>query len=306
MKKVIVLICVTALLLCGCSMPGLDFSGNRGEKYIDAIKNEVLTGIDGTYEKVFDKFFDNGTWEFFADEEGRDFVEFVGNCTFENEVKKAKIRFTITNKKKDDIRFEATYLSLNDVPQTTDTLSELLREASLVYIGKDITEAPAVVTETKPAVKQKANNTVTYAKYTNGRFGFSIDVPTFLIKQRDPDNGSGFTFVSDDGTVVLTVYGSHYPIVMYTNPTIETLYQEGQANADYTITYKAQKNNWYVLSGSKGSDVVYEKYFLKSDGSENVFVITYPQYREKEFDPIVTHISKSFKTGVGIDSDVSQ
>ena len=73
---------------------------------------------------------------------------------------------------------------------------------------------------------------------------------------------------------------------------------------DYTPTYKDKGDNFFVLSGCRGDKIVYEKHILKSDLTENSFVIEYPASKKDEFNAVVTYISKNMTTGIGSDSDV--
>src|SRR6185437_5056337 len=61
--------------------------------------------------------------------------------------------------------------------------------------------APASGSSSQPSAP------LTYRRYTNQRFGFTTLRPaSFTVKSSLPD-GQGFTWVSPDGTVVLSVYG---------------------------------------------------------------------------------------------------
>lgn len=142
-----------------------------------------------------------------------------------------------------------------------------------------------------------------YKTYRNGRFGFKIDVPDFLYAGSEPDNGSGLTFTSSDGTITLTVYGSH-DALMYGG--IAGLYGARLSEADFPVSYKVQKGNWCVLSGDYDNTVYYQKCIYKSDETINEFLITYPKSVEKTMDSVVTHLYSSFRTGIGDDSAVSK
>lgn len=152
---------------------------------------------------------------------------------------------------------------------------------------------------TSPSVRSNPE----YTTYRNGRFGFSIDIPDFLHAGREPDNGSGLTFTSSDGTITLIAYGSH-DALMYGG--IAGLYEARLADAEFPVSYKVQKDNWCVLSGDYDNTVYYQKCIYKSDETINEFLITYPKSVEKTMDSVVTHLYSSFRTGIGDDSEVAK
>ncbi len=62
------------------------------------------------------------------------------------------------------------------------------------------------------------------------------------------------------------------------------------------ITYRAKGDNWFVLSGYKGSQILYRKTYLEGEAINHLSV-QYPlKYAEKYAD-IVKQISLSFKPG---------
>ena len=149
-------------------------------------------------------------------------------------------------------------------------------------------------------------DTVQYKTYTNGRFGYTVHYPDYFIPQTPPDNGSGLNFVSPDGEFVMNTWGSHGPVVLNVDVTLDSYYRDTLASLDYVPTYKVKKSNFFVISGYLNGNTIYERHILKSDGTENVVKMIYPASREKEFDEIVTHISLNFTSGAGDDSVVSK
>ena len=137
--------------------------------------------------------------------------------------------------------------------------------------------------------------------------GYNIGGRTVVIAE-DLDNYGFHCFYNDDESVSLSVYGHHHLPELYSPmvTNVKQLFEHEKRTRDYVINYDVQKDNWFVISGNRGDEVVYERYFFKSDDTVNVFSIVYPRSREKEFDEIVTHISKSFKTGIGGDSVVQK
>lgn len=146
------------------------------------------------------------------------------------------------------------------------------------------------------------NGEILYNSYKNLRYGFSVDIPDFLNGGQS-DNGDGITYQSNDNTVSVVAYGSHSPKVFYENPTIQSAYDDEVATRGCTPSYKANGDNWFVISWEDGENIKYERYILNTDGTENVLLMTYPKNKAKEMDEIVTKISLSFKSGSGYDSE---
>ena len=66
-------------------------------------------------------------------------------------------------------------------------------------------------------------------------------------------------------------------------------------DAGEVITYQAQGDNWFVISGTHGDDIFYERHLLSHRGElTNGFVISYPARLKETYDPIVARMSKSF------------
>jgi hypothetical protein len=107
--------------------------------------NNSYPGI--TYEEAFENFFAYPTWEYFKgtqdgpDDDGDgepdytiddiDVVEFTGNCTYSDVEVKALVQFQLDI---DAGTFEATYLSFNDVPQSSSMITELLSTVFETYM----------------------------------------------------------------------------------------------------------------------------------------------------------------------------
>jgi hypothetical protein len=137
--------------------------------------------------------------------------------------------------------------------------------------------------------------------YNNGRFGFSVQYPTNLLtKKTYPENGDGIWLSNDDGTVEVTPSAG---FALNTSNT-KQMYKEAidwkQENKAMEITYKRQKNNWYVLSGYDHSSnkIFYEKYYL-NNGVRSGFSILFPKNEKKKYEKLVDIIAKNFKPSFG-------
>lgn len=125
------------------------------DEHVLAVKNANNSNYPGvTYGDAFEEFFGSPAWKYFKgtqegpDDDGDgepdyvnediDVIEFTGYCTYSNVEVKALIQFALDE---DAGTFEATYLSFNEVPQSTLTLSALLSKVFESYLGSSDTTA---------------------------------------------------------------------------------------------------------------------------------------------------------------------
>jgi len=129
-----------------------------------------------------------------------------------------------------------------------------------------------------------------FSRYCNGRFGFCVDYPTGLVLEPEPDNGDGRRFHDSAGFLMMAS--------AMTNASDDTLEREmnSQAGGFDRITYQAKGKDWFVLSGSKGSHILYRKTYI-GPGAVNRLYFEYPATLNKKYNPIVTKISRSFEPG---------
>ena len=144
-----------------------------------------------------------------------------------------------------------------------------------------------------------------YFTYTNERFGFSVDVPDYLKPTETSENGDGLYFETTGGDTYVSVYGS-YADTYYNYPNIDEIYSKTLAEMEYTPKFTEKNNNSFEISWDEYNTAYIGKYYLKSDGTENVLTVSYPLSKEKEYEDDIRHIVDSFKTGSGYDSDVSE
>jgi hypothetical protein len=131
-----------------------------------------------------------------------------------------------------------------------------------------------------------------WERYTNERFGTMADVPRHLfgLVEPPPANGDGREFKAEDGAG-LWIYGSFGPSV------VTDTFQEYKAwllkqNDLDRLTYKAEGKNWLVLSGTKGTNIVYMK-IMEGCGAAHEVHIEYAAQNKKLYDPVVARLSQS-------------
>jgi hypothetical protein len=138
--------------------------------------------------------------------------------------------------------------------------------------------------------------------YQNDRYGTTIDYPAIFKPQRPPDNDDGRHFKSAAGAEFWVaasyyVYVLDFDIAQYRDFILKNL------DPGAVVTYQAHGDNWFVISGTKGATIFYQRHML-SHGAQltESFAITYPAALKPTYDPIVARMAKSFRPGTGFQS----
>jgi serine/threonine-protein kinase len=133
--------------------------------------------------------------------------------------------------------------------------------------------------------------------YINDRYGTTIDYPASFQPQPPPDDDDGRAFKSPDGasfSVAASYGGIDSDLATYREFILE---HEPKSAA---VTYQAQGKDWFVVSGTNGDRVFYERHLLSHGGEMTEdFVMSYPAARKQAYDPIVARMAKSFRSGSG-------
>lgn len=128
--------------------------------------------------------------------------------------------------------------------------------------------------------------------YVNGRFGTSISYPADIFTPGDaPENGDGQRF--DGGESALEVFAWEN----LDGESALSLKQRLVGTEGYTeVTYSPTGPNWLVLSGYRGEDIFYEKYFFRGD-TVHGFGMEFPEGEKPFYAPIVEEVENSFRSG---------
>ena len=128
--------------------------------------------------------------------------------------------------------------------------------------------------------------------YVNDRFGTSFAFPADIFTpSAPPENGDGRRFVAEDAT--LEVYAWHN----IDDENARTLKRRLVGSDGYTdVTYSPSGRSWLVLSGYRGDNIFYEKYFFRGD-TVHGFGIEFPAGEKPYYAPIIERIENSFHAG---------
>lgn len=126
----------------------------------------------------------------------------------------------------------------------------------------------------------------TYDRYTNHKYGFSVDVPTFFAKKAGDADGRGQPFE----------YGARARLrawAMYDNPpmTLQQLYADWTRRAG--LTFKAiAGNSWVVRGKAEGGRLFYSRSIL-SEGLITTVEVTYDGDLADALEPVLARVGAS-------------
>ncbi len=147
------------------------------------------------------------------------------------------------------------------------------------------------------AAPARADNWLTYH---NDRYGTTIDYPDQFKAEPPPDSNDGRKFTSTDGAQ-FSVYASYnaldFNLAKFLDFALKNL-DPGQV-----VTYKTHGDGWFVISGTNGANIFYERHLLSHGGQMTEgFSMSYPAASKLTYDPIVARMAKSFRVGKGYQS----
>ena len=131
--------------------------------------------------------------------------------------------------------------------------------------------------------------------YHNQRFDFCVDYPSnFLNPSGESENHDGNTFANANGSSEMRASGMYNAL----DETAAEAFERATENDNYydeerKISYKLQKDNWFVISGNYNESIFYVKSILVDD----TFYTLYFEYHSSEtdqFDEIIKRTTKDF------------
>jgi hypothetical protein len=174
------------------------------------------------------------------------------------------------------------------------TKSETEDQASPTVVGEQQARSEPTV-GTTPALS--ATKPGTWAVYRNARAGFALKYPADVFalgeNEVDPDDR---LLTSKDGRALLRIS------VMPNEPR-QTVGQYrrslmAERYADATFDYTPQRDNWFVLSGSVGGEMFYQRITFSCDQrSIHGWILVYPMAERPLFDAIVEGMYRSYRYG---------
>ncbi|MFT3743665.1 MAG: hypothetical protein QM785_05145 [Pyrinomonadaceae bacterium] len=136
-----------------------------------------------------------------------------------------------------------------------------------------------------------------YESYSNTRFEYDLKYPADLFTpQEESQNGDGRAYLSKDGTAKVLVWGQYNALFK----TLKTAYNADLKNHPKGVSYKTLLKDGYVISGTSGGKIFYQKTMLNGKDGDGgavfaTFLIEYKAADKAKFDSVVRKMAASFK-----------
>lgn len=128
----------------------------------------------------------------------------------------------------------------------------------------------------------------TYERYSNHKFGFSVDVPTLFVKKAGDADGRGQPFE----------YGSKARLrawAMYDNPPMSVQQLYGDWTRREAVTFKTLVVNTWIVRGREGGHFYYSRSIL-ADNIITTVEVTYEPDIADTIEPILARVGPSLMT----------
>ena len=131
-----------------------------------------------------------------------------------------------------------------------------------------------------------------YRSYVNARYGYAICYPAFMASKPEAPNGDGRTFTAGGGGE-LAVFGRNNPDGASLADTVrdDAADLAGQGGR---ISYRTQKADWAVFSGTSGPNTFYSKTIRRGDHFV-IFELTYPSAAGARYKPVIQRLLGCFR-----------
>lgn len=133
-----------------------------------------------------------------------------------------------------------------------------------------------------------------WTTYEDVQFGCVLDYPAGLFNPDAPTPDEPRRFSSSDTEVYFRMQGVANASG-WSPQAIKEKYLA--ANMPGDVTYDRTRSDFVVLSGYRGPNIFYTKVAVSDDrNTACILEITYPRSQKGAFDPIVTRMSRSFRS----------
>jgi hypothetical protein len=172
-------------------------------------------------------------------------------------------------------------------------------QAALATLSAPAPADGEITPSPKPVARPAPGPPVGWAAYRNLRFKFSLKYPAAVFTAAKPDADPNATvLVSQDGRASLRLWAAQNAhratLASYRRRVMETRY----ANA--TFDYAPVRDFWFVLSGTLGDAMFYERVTYACDRKAiHSWQLNYPLSERSLYDPIVEAMHRSYQNGNG-------
>jgi hypothetical protein len=161
------------------------------------------------------------------------------------------------------------------------------RRVAVAPPGPDSSPAPAT-----------SAKTLAWTGIRNARFGFSLDYPSDVFVADPGQTDEGAAFRSRDGRARLVVSAG-----VNSKGTTLTTHRRSLMEGPYgnaLLDYTPRRRYWYVLSGTLGEEMLYERVTFSCDGrTVHSWKLAYPLSERAFYDRIVEDMHRRYKHSNG-------
>jgi curved DNA-binding protein CbpA len=156
------------------------------------------------------------------------------------------------------------------------------------------TQSASLEVEPAPAIKPKP---VRWTLLENAGGGFELKYPADVFAPKPGAlEADDRLFVSQDGHSLLRVYANRSSPAMAPSKYRAALLAKRYAGA--SLDYAPQRANWFVLSGTLGQEMFYERVSFSCDHrSFHGWLITYPVVERQFYDAVVEEMHRTYRYG---------
>jgi len=129
--------------------------------------------------------------------------------------------------------------------------------------------------------------------YENGRFGYTIELPSGFKTVSTPDNGDGLGLASADGAAKLSVWGNYLMEGGFRQES--EVRKRFETDEGWIVTYEKRGPSWASISGTKGERIVYMRQIALCEDAMGNFRLEYPAAQQNRFGPVVDRLVKTLK-----------
>ncbi len=144
-----------------------------------------------------------------------------------------------------------------------------------------------------------------WTSYGNARFQFYVCYPPKLLKPRgESENGDGQTFRLPQKRGTVLAYGGYnidpestkaYTAQQSLAEALDLAQQEG-----FNVTYTLLKQDFFVLTGTKGNTICYQKSIVADDRMITI-QFTYVAAMKASLDPVIAQMARCLTVGPPLD-----
>ena len=131
-----------------------------------------------------------------------------------------------------------------------------------------------------------------WTTYLNARFYYQVPVPPGLRARQDPKRGGACRFASDDGVLILKVWGSQ--LMVKEGDPLQAAWGESLSIRDRRIDFQRRTPMGFVMAGMNSDGSEYFEKVILGNGAIAGMNVSFPASQSPRFAPAVQEIERGF------------